>query len=109
MAGKKRVLNITVDESLAADVRAEAEEYGTTISSVVEQALAEHLKWWQIRREGLAAMEEYFREYGEPTPEESAAALAEVMEAERLIDEARARNEERRKSGHARQVKGDAA
>ncbi|MBV9449376.1 MAG: type II toxin-antitoxin system CcdA family antitoxin [Streptosporangiaceae bacterium] len=98
MAGKKRVLNITVDEDVAADVRSAAEVEGVTISSVVEEALKDHLKWERIRREGLAAIHEYYDEHGWPAAEEMAAAEAEVIEAERLIDEARAHNEARRRA-----------
>ena len=39
MAGKKAVLNVTVDESLAEQVREAAKLDHTTISSVVERAL----------------------------------------------------------------------
>jgi post-segregation antitoxin (ccd killing protein) len=108
MAEKKRVLNVTVDESLAADVRSAAKSRGSTISSVVEEALRESLEWERIRREGMAAIEEYFDEHGWPSPEIQAQALAEVEEAERLIDEARRRNEERRQAERARK-RGSAA
>jgi post-segregation antitoxin (ccd killing protein) len=91
MTEKKRVLNVTVDESLAADVRQVAEERGATISSVVERALKESLKWERIRREGIAAIEEYYDEHGWPTPGEEAESEARVEEAHRLLDEARAR------------------
>jgi hypothetical protein len=97
MTERKAVLNVTVAESIAADARAEAAENGTTISSVVEKALAEHLKWFRIRQEGLAAIEEDYRENGYPTPEEVAAAKARVDEEERLVAEMRARRE--RQSG----------
>jgi hypothetical protein len=90
MAEKKAVLNVTVAESLAEAVRQEAAIQGTTISSVVEAALAEHIKWFKIRADGLAAIEEDYRENGYPTPEEEAAAEAQVQEEIRLIAEARA-------------------
>lgn len=90
MAGKKAVLNVTVDESLAAEVRSEAAASGRTVSSVVEEALAEHLSWERIRLEGLAAIDAYYREHGYPTPEEEAAAEAYVAEQDRLLEEARA-------------------
>lgn len=89
------MLNVTVDESLAAEVRSEAAASGRTVSSVVEEALAEHLSWERIRLEGLAAIDAYYREHGYPTPEEEAAADAWVAEEERLIDEARAALNER--------------
>jgi hypothetical protein len=91
MSEKKAVLNVTVAESLADAVRQEAAVQGTTISSVVEAALAEQIKWFKIRADGLAAIEEEYEEMGyRPTPEEEAAASAQVDEEIRLIREARA-------------------
>jgi hypothetical protein len=90
MTEKKAVLNVTVSESVAARVRRIAAEEGTTISSVVERALADELRWELKRREGLAAIDEYYREHGYPTAAEMAEAEAHVAEEERLIDEARA-------------------
>jgi predicted transcriptional regulator len=90
MAEKKAVLNITVSESVAARVRAIAAVEGTTISSVVERALADELRWELKRREGLAAFDAYYREHGYPTPEEVAEAEAQVADEHRLIEEARA-------------------
>src|SRR4029077_3411198 len=89
-ASKKAVLNVTIDEHLAAEARLTAALTNTTISSVVEQALAEQLKWERIRRDGLKAIEEYYQEHGYPTEEEMAEAAAQVEEEHRLIDEARA-------------------
>jgi hypothetical protein len=90
MAERKAVLNVTVAESLADSVRQEAAIRGTTISSVVEAALAEQIKWFKIRADGLAAGEEEYEEMGyRPTPEEEAAARAQVDEEIRLIREAR--------------------
>jgi post-segregation antitoxin (ccd killing protein) len=103
MAEKKRVLNVTVDESIAAEVRQAASTQGVTISSVVEEALRDALEWDRIRREGIAAIHEYYDEHGWPTPEEAAAAEAEVIQAERLLDEARRHNEERRQARRAQQ------
>jgi hypothetical protein len=91
MAEKKAVLNVTVDERVASAVRGEAAARKTTISSVVEEALAAQLERLRLRHEGLAAIEEYYREYGYPTPEEVAEAEARVAEEERLIAEAHAR------------------
>jgi len=108
MSEKKRVLNVTVDESIAAEVRRAAAEQGVSISSVVEEALRETVEWERIRREGIAAMHEYYDEHGWPTAEEMAAATAEVQEVERLIDEARRRNEERRQAKRAHE-RGSAA
>jgi hypothetical protein len=88
MSDKKAVLNVTVPQGMAEAVRAEAASQGVTISSVVEAALAEQLKWYKIRAEGLAAMEELFQEIGYPTPAEVAAAEAAVDEEERLHREA---------------------
>ena len=90
MAEKKAVLNVTVSESVAETVRRIAALEGTTISSVVERALADEVRWERKRREGLAAIDEYYREHGYPTPEEMAEAEARVAEEHRLIDEARA-------------------
>jgi predicted transcriptional regulator len=91
MAEKKAVLNVTVAESLADAVREEAATQGTTISSVVEAALAEQIKWFKIRSDGLAAIEEEYAETGHyPTPEEMAAAHAQVDEEMRLLAAARA-------------------
>ena len=90
MADKKAVLNVTVDERVAAAVRGEAASRKTTISSVVEEALTAQLERFRLRYEGLAAIEEYYREYGYPTAEEVAAAEARVAEEERLISEAHA-------------------
>ena len=99
MAEKKAVLNITVSESVAARVRGIAAVEGTTISSVVERALADELRWELKRREGLAAIDEYYREHGYPTPEEMAEAEARVAEEHRLIDEARAELAAQRQHG----------
>jgi hypothetical protein len=89
MAEKKAVLNVTVTESLADAVRHQAADEGTTISSVVEAALAEQIKRYKIRADGLAAIEEEYREMGHrPTSEEEAAAEARVSEEERLLAEA---------------------
>lgn len=97
---RKAVLNVTISESLAEEVRMEAALEHTTISSVVERALAEQVRWEVIRREGLAAIDAYYRDHGYPTDEETAAAGAQVAEEERLIDEARAALEaERGKRG----------
>lgn len=87
MGEKKAVLNVTVPESMAEAVRAEAVTRNVTISSVVEAALAEQLKWYKIRADGLAAIEQEYRETGYPTPEEAAAARAAVDEEERLAEE----------------------
>jgi hypothetical protein len=103
MTEKKRVLNVTVDESIAAVVRQMAEQEGVSISSVVEEALREQLEWEYIRRRGIAAIEEYYDEHGWPSPEIQAQAQAEVDEAHRLLDEARARNEARRQAKRAQQ------
>jgi predicted transcriptional regulator len=78
-------------ESLADAVRQSAAALGTTISSVVEAALAEQIKWDKIRLDGLAAIEEEYEETGHrPTPEEAAAGKAQVDEEIRLLAEARA-------------------
>jgi predicted transcriptional regulator len=97
-ASKKAVLNVTIDEHLAAEARLTAALTNTTISSVVEQALAEQLKWERIRRDGLKAIDEYHQEHGYPTEEEMAEAAAQVAEEERLIDEAHAATEAERRS-----------
>jgi len=65
---------------------------------VVEQALAEQLKWERIRRDGLKAIDEYYQEHGYPTEEEMAEAAAQVEEEHRLIDEARAAMEAERRN-----------
>ncbi|HEY6480010.1 MAG TPA: hypothetical protein VIZ00_08270 [Streptosporangiaceae bacterium] len=89
MAEKKAVLNVTVAESLAEAVRRDALVHGTTISSVVEAALAEHVRRELIRADGLAAIQEEYEEMGRyPTPEEEAAAEAKVREEQRLLAEA---------------------
>ncbi len=88
MSEKKAVLNVTVPESMAEAVREEAATRNVTISSVVEAALAEQLYWYKLRADGLAAMEQYHRMYGYPTPEEVAAADAAVDEELRLHREA---------------------
>src|SRR5262249_14782237 len=95
---KKAVLNVTIDEHLAAEARRTAALANTTISSVVERALAEQLKWERIRRDGLRAIDEYYQEHGSPTEEEMAEAAAQVAEEHRLIDEARAAMEAERRS-----------
>lgn len=83
------MLNVTVAESLADAVRHDAAARGTTISSVVEAALAEHIRRALIRADGLAAINEEYEEMGYyPTPEEEAAAEARVREEERLLAEA---------------------
>jgi hypothetical protein len=70
MSEKKAVLNVTVAESLADAVRQDAAIRNVTISSVVEEALAEQIKWFKIRADGLAAMEELYQEIGYPSAEE---------------------------------------
>jgi predicted transcriptional regulator len=92
MAEKKAVLNVTVDESLAEDVRRAAKLEHTTISSVVERALREQLSWELKRLEGIRAIEAYYEEHGHPTPEVVAEAKARVDEEHRLAEEARAYN-----------------
>ena len=98
MSEKKAVLNVTVPESMAEAVRAAAASRDVTISSVVEAALAEQLKWYKIRADGLAAMDELYQQIGYPTPEQVAAAEAAVDEEERLIAEML--EAERRESAH---------
>jgi hypothetical protein len=75
---------------VAEAVRHEAALRNVTISSVVEAALADQLKWFKIRADGLAAMDEYDQEYGYATPEEKAAAQARVGEEDRVHAEAMA-------------------
>ena len=99
MTEKKAVLNVTVAESVAEAVRQEAATRNVTISSVVEAALAEQLKWFRIHADGLAAIEEEYRETRYPTPEEEAAARAAVDEEDRLLAGMLAA--ERRESGAA--------
>ena len=99
MTEKKAVLNVTVSESIAETVRRIAALEGTTISSVVERALADEVRWELKRREGLAAIDEYYREHGYPTAEEMAEAEARVAEEHRLIDEARAELAAQRQHG----------
>ena len=98
MSEKKAVLNVTIPESMAEAVRGEAATRNVTISSVVEAALAEQLKWYKIRADGLAAMDELYQQIGYPTPEQAAAAKAAVDEEERLIAEML--EGERRDSAH---------
>jgi post-segregation antitoxin (ccd killing protein) len=105
---RKAVLNVTVSESLAAAVREAAAESESTISSVVERALAEHLAWERKRLDGIAAIDEYFREHGYPTPEEREAARARVDEEIRLLEEARRAMAEQR-AGEASRDGGSAA
>jgi hypothetical protein len=88
--GRKAVLNVTISESLAEEVRMTAAVGHTTISSVVERALAEQIDWELTRQQGLAAMDAYYREHGYPTAEERAQADADVAEEEQLIHEAQA-------------------
>jgi hypothetical protein len=106
MTEKKAVLNVTVTESVADAVRRQAAALNVTISSVVEAALAEQLKWFKIREDGLAAMDEYYQLYGYPTPEEEAAAKASVDQEMQLLAEVLAaeqaeRDERRRERGAA--------
>jgi predicted transcriptional regulator len=91
MAEKKAVLNVTVSESLAQEVRLAAKLERSTISSVVERALREQLSWELKRLDGIRAIEAYFKEHGYPTPEQDAEIDAQIAEEHRLIDEARAR------------------
>jgi predicted transcriptional regulator len=93
MAEKKAVLNVTVSESLAEDVRRTAKLEHTTISSVVERALRQQLAWERKRLDGIRAIDAYFAEHGYPTPGEMAEAEAQVAEEERRAEEARAWNE----------------
>ncbi len=84
------MLNVTISEPIAAGVRRIASRKNSTISSVVEQALARELRWEQIRLDGLKAIDAYYQEHGYPTEEEMAEAAAQVAEEHRLIDEAHA-------------------
>jgi predicted transcriptional regulator len=97
MAEKKAVLNVTVSESLAEDVRRTAKLEHTTVSSVVERALRQQLAWELKRLDGIRAIEEYYQEHGYPTQEVIAQAETDVAEEHRLADEARARNKARGK------------
>jgi hypothetical protein len=101
MAEKKAVLNVTVAESIAAATREQARELGTTVSSVVEEALAEHIEWFKRRQRGIAAIEAYFDEHGWPTAEEQAANEAQLAEERRLIAEAEERRQARRRGSAA--------
>jgi post-segregation antitoxin (ccd killing protein) len=101
MAEKKAVLNVTVAESIAAATREQARELGTTVSSVVEEALAEHIEWCKRRQRGIAAIEAYFDEHGWPTAEEQAANEAQLAEERRLIAEAEERRQARRRGSAA--------
>jgi len=92
MAEKKAVLNVTVSESLAEDVRRTAKLEHTTISSVVERALRQQLAWELKRLDGIRAIEEYYQEHGYPSPEVIAQAEADIAEERRLAAEARAWN-----------------
>jgi predicted transcriptional regulator len=92
MAEKKAVLNVTVSESLAEDVRRTAKLAHTTISSVVERALRQQLAWELTRLQGIRAIDDYFREHGYPTPEQDAEIDAQLAEEHRLAAEARAWN-----------------
>lgn len=94
MSEKKAVLNVTVPESMAEAVRSAAASRNVTISSVVEAALAEQLKWYKIRADGLAAMRQLYQQIGEPTPEEETAAAAWNDEVERQLAEALAADEQ---------------
>jgi hypothetical protein len=89
MAERKAVLNDTVAETVAAAARAEAAAQHATVSSVVERALAAHLDALQRRAQGIAAIDDYYRDFGFPS--ESAVAEGEALAAEdqRLIEEAR--------------------
>ena len=96
MAEKKSVLNVTVAERVASSARSLAATRKSTISSVVEEALAGYLEQLNRREAGLLAIDEYYREHGYPTPEEVAAAEAHVAEEERLISESREQQKARR-------------
>lgn len=88
MTEKKAVLNVTVAESVAEAVRREAAARHVTISSVVEGALAEQVRRYKIRADGLAAMDDLYQDIGSPTAEQEAAADAWVDEVQRLLAEA---------------------
>jgi predicted transcriptional regulator len=85
MAKKKAVLNVTVSESLAEEVRQTAKLEHTTISSIVERALREQLVWELKRLDGIRAIEEYYREHGYPSPEVTAQAGADVADEHGLM------------------------
>jgi predicted transcriptional regulator len=92
MAEKKAVLNVTVSESLADEVRQTAKREHTTISSIVERALRDQLAWELKRLAGIRAIEAYYREHGYPTPEQDAEIDVQLTEEHRLAEEARAWN-----------------
>lgn len=81
------MLNVTVSESLAEEVRETAKLEHGTISSVVERALRQQLAWELRRLDGIRAIDAYFAEHGHPTSEERAAAKARVAEEHRLMEE----------------------
>jgi predicted transcriptional regulator len=89
---RKAVLNVTVSESVADQVRQLAALENSTISSVVERALSDQLDWEIKRLKGIAAIEAYFREHGYPSAEEIAEADAWVETIQRLLAEAREAN-----------------
>jgi post-segregation antitoxin (ccd killing protein) len=98
---KKAVLNVTVAESIAAATREQARQLGTTVSSVVEEALADQLKWYKRRQEAIAEIDAYFDEHGWPTAEEQAATDAQLAEDRRLIAEADERRQAKRRGSAA--------
>lgn len=101
MAEKKAVLNVTVAESIATATREQARQLGTTVSSVVEDALAEHIAWFKRRQRGIAEVNAYFDEHGWPTVEEQAEIDAQMAEERRLIAEAEERRQAKRRGSAA--------
>ncbi|MBE1874249.1 hypothetical protein [Myceligenerans pegani] len=76
MASKK--VTITLDEALVEALTAAAHEDGVPVSRVVSSAAERELR----RRAGMAVVREWEAEHGAFTPEELAAARAELAEAE---------------------------
>ncbi len=101
MTEKKAVLNVTVDESIAAATREHARQLDITVSSVVEDALKVHIEEFKRRQRGIAAIEAYFDEHGWPTAKEQAEIDAEMAEERRLIAEAEERRQAKRRGSAA--------
>ncbi|GAA3616164.1 hypothetical protein ACG5V6_02830 [Streptomyces chitinivorans] len=78
--GEKMKFSVSLDAELGQALREVAEEERQQISTVVSHALSEYLDWQRIRRDGLRAVEEYEKEFGTFTEEESIEAEAWVAD-----------------------------
>ncbi|WP_055628574.1 hypothetical protein [Streptomyces hirsutus] len=75
---EKVKFSVSLDAALGTALRECAAAEDEQISAVISRALEQYLGNRRLLREGQRAMEEYFDEYGWPTPGEMAEADARI-------------------------------